>query len=81
MKTQMQLHDLGLNRTTKRKVFKKLKKACKTRWLSFNNSVSALYEDLPAVLSTLSSLPESDSMAYGLHKNIRSGKFIATLYS
>ena len=39
MKTQMRLHDLGLNRTTKKKVFKKLKKACKTRWLSFNNSV------------------------------------------
>ena len=80
MKTQMRLHDLGLNRTTKRKVFNKLKKACKTRWLSFNNSVSALCEDLPAVLLTLSSLPESDSMAYGLLKKIRSGKFIATLY-
>ena len=39
MKTQMRLHDLGLNRTMKKKVFTKLKKACKTRWLSFNNSV------------------------------------------
>lgn len=80
MKTQTRLHDLGLNRKTKNKVFKKLKKACKTRWLSFNNSVSALYEDLPAVLLTLSSLPESDSMAYSLLKNICNGKFIATLY-
>ena len=44
MKTQMRLHEFGLNRKTKKKVFKKLKKACKTRWLSFNNclcSVSA----------------------------------------
>ena len=80
MKTQMRLHDLGLNRKTKKKVLKKLKKACKTRWLSFNNSVSALYEDCPAVLLTLSSLPESDAMAYGLLKKIRSAKFIATLY-
>ena len=80
MKTQMRLHEFGLNRKTKKKVFKKLKKACKTRWLSFNNSVSALYEDLPAVLLTLSSLPEKDVMACGLLKNIRSGKFIATLY-
>ncbi|KAK3741255.1 hypothetical protein QZH41_019952 [Actinostola sp. cb2023] len=80
MKTQMRLHDLDLSRKTKKRVFKKLKKACKTRWLSFNNSVSALYEDLPAVLLTLSSLPKSDAMAYGLLKNIRSGKFVATLY-
>ncbi|KAL9977260.1 hypothetical protein ACROYT_G014644 [Oculina patagonica] len=80
MKTQMQLHEFGLNKKMKKKVFKKLKKAYKTRWLSFNNSVSALYEDLPAVLLTLSSLPEKDVMACGLLKNIRSGKFIATLY-
>ena len=63
----------------RKKKFKKLKKACRTRWLSFNNSVSALYEDLPAVLLTLSSLPEPDSMAYGLLENIHR-KFIATLY-
>ncbi|XP_068712958.1 zinc finger protein 862-like [Montipora foliosa] len=62
MKTQMRLHDLGRNEKEKN-VFKKLKKACKTRWLSFTNSVSALYEDLPAVLLTLSSLLVSDAMA------------------
>ena len=45
-----------------------------------STTLSALNEDIPAVLLTLSSLPESDSMVYGLLKNIRSGKFIATLY-
>ena len=29
---------------------------------------------------TLSSLPESDAMAYGLLKNIKSGKFVSVLY-
>ena len=52
---------------------KKPKKACKTKWLSFNNSVASLYEDPLAVMVTLSSLPESDAMAYGLLKNIKSG--------
>ena len=80
MKTQMQLHDLGLNRKTKKVFRKKLKKACKTKWLSFQKSVSVLYGDLPAVLFTLSSLPESDSMAYGLLKKMHRGEFIATLY-
>lgn len=80
MKTQMQLHSIGLNRKSKKKVFKKLKKACKTRWLSFNNSVASLFEDLPAVMLALSSLPESDAMAYGLLQNIKNAKFIAALY-
>ena len=61
---------MGLNKKTKKKVFKNLKKACKTRWLSFNNSVASLYEHLPAPLVTRSSLPESDAMAYGLLKKI-----------
>ena len=80
MKTQMQLHSIGLNRKSKKKVFKKLKKACKTRWLSFNNSVASLFEDLPAVMLALSSLPESDAMAYGLLQNTKNAKFIAALY-
>ena len=76
----MRLYSMGLNRKTKKKVFKNLKKACKTRWLSFNNSVALLYEHLLAPLVTLSSSPESDAMAYGLLKNIKSAKFISTLY-
>ena len=68
---------MGLNKKTKKKVFKNLKKACKTRWLSFNNSVASLYEHLPAPLVTRSSLPESDAMAYCLLKNIKSAKFIS----
>ena len=58
---------------TKKKVFKKPKKACKTKWLSFNNSVASLYEDLLAVMVTLSSLPESD--ATGLEIAPTSGAF------
>ena len=78
-KTQLRINNLGLNRKTK-KVFKKLKKACKTRWLSFNNAVALLFEDLSAVLLTLSNLPKSDAMAYGLPKDIKSAKFISRLY-
>ena len=65
---------------TKKEVFKNLNKACNRRWLSFNNSVASLYEHLPAPLVTQSSLPESDAMAYCLLKNIKSAKFISTLY-
>ena len=71
---------LGARCLLEKKVFKKPKKACKTKWLSFNNSVASLYEDLLAVMVTLSSFPESDAMAYGLLKNFKSGKFVSVLY-
>ena len=53
-------------------VAKKLKKACDTRWLSFNSAIQSLYADLVAVLQTLKQLKQDPGQpaAYGLLKKI-----------
>jgi hypothetical protein len=41
-----------------------LKKACKTRWLSFDASIQAVWEDYMPVVQTLNAISESDVTAY-----------------
>ncbi|VDI25979.1 Hypothetical predicted protein [Mytilus galloprovincialis] len=58
LKTQLQTHQIALHTgdiTKQKRVYisRKMKKACKTRWVSFDNSVKSTYGDLPAVLQTL----------------------------
>ena len=65
LKTQLQMHQIALHTydiTKQKRVFilRKMKKACKTRWLSFDNSVKSAYGDLPAVLQTLRVLKMND---------------------
>ena len=79
MKTQMPLHDLGLNRKAKKEYSKSSRKLARQGSFHSTTLVSALYEDLPAVLLTLCSLPESNSIVYSLLRNIHSRKLIATL--
>ena len=63
-------------------VTKKLKKACDTRWLSFNSAVQSLYTDLVAVVQTLKQLKQDPNQpaAYGLLKKIKKVKFIGVVY-
>ncbi|XP_053389806.1 zinc finger protein 862-like [Mercenaria mercenaria] len=58
----------------------RLKKACQTRWLSFNSSVQAILKEYPTVLQTLNKLQSSDSAALGLLIKIRSFKFVSAVY-
>lgn len=55
---------LVLNSSERQKCVKILKRACKTRWLSFEASVAAAMEDLIPLVQTLSDLSESDAAAY-----------------
>ena len=45
---------MNLTEANKKIVLKKLKKACQTRWLSFDKAVTAVHEDLGCILHTLS---------------------------
>lgn len=57
-----------------------MKKACKTRWYSFDSSVKSAFEDLPAVLQTLRVLKMNDDpTADGLLKRMRLLKFVGAL--
>lgn len=73
---QIQLRIKNLQFTTqesKTGVSKRLKKACTTRWLSFDSSVQA-------VLQTLNTLKEKDPTSLGLYQKLRCVKFIGIIY-
>jgi DNA polymerase III epsilon subunit-like protein len=60
-------------------VTKKLKKACSTRWLSFDSAVKALFDDYIAVSSTLRALSK-EAIAVGLLHKIDNTRFLYALY-
>ncbi|XP_071159304.1 zinc finger MYM-type protein 1-like [Mytilus edulis] len=51
--------------SSRKMVAKRLKKACTTRWLSFDLSVQAVFEDYAAVLQILSQLIETSETTSG----------------
>lgn len=55
LKTQINIKKCSLQLTEKSKqiLMKRMKKACSTRWLSFDKSVAALYQEYEVVLQTL----------------------------
>ena len=61
---------------------KRVKKACSTRWLSFDRSVAAMYQEYEAVLHTLKALDEPDrcATAHGLFNSLKEGKFLGVLF-
>ena len=61
-------------------ITRRLKKACSTRWLSFEKSVSAAKSQYEAILHTLSEFAETDSAALGLQKMLNQVKFLGALY-
>ena len=64
---------------SRKKVGKLLKRACKTRWLSFEASIVAVFEDYIPVLQTLNKL-ESDATAFGLLKKMNKVLFLGLVY-
>ena len=83
LKVQQQLKSLQLSNVKSRKmVAKKLKKACDTRWLSFNSAIQSLYADFVAVLQILKQLKQDPDQpaAYGLLKKINKVKFFGAVY-
>ncbi|XP_078585336.1 zinc finger protein 862-like [Branchiostoma floridae x Branchiostoma japonicum] len=59
-------------------VCRKLKRACHTRWLSFDAAVKTVYDDFWAVLQTLSAF-ESCPVATGLLKKMKCPKFLGII--
>ena len=62
---------------------KRLKKACRTRWLSLHAGVDAVFEEYAGIVKTLKELQndkKSGGLATGLLKKIQAPEFIGTLY-
>ena len=68
------------NKTPRVIVERRLKKACTTCWLSFDNSIRLLHQDYQGVLLTLNELAETDPKASGLLAEFRTPKFLAVVY-
>ena len=81
LKTQAEMKVLTLS-TEKAcsQVSRRLKKACTTRWLSFDASVKAVYADYLALIHTLNSLKDGDATCLGLFTKVKDVKFIGTVY-
>ena len=75
---------MSLNPTpkTRRKVTRKIKKVCRTRWLSLEKAVKSLHQDYAAVPTTLKALDDEqhDAAAKGLFMRLNIFKFIAIIY-
>jgi hypothetical protein len=82
VKVQMNMKSLNSTPKTRSKVTRKVKKACRTRWLSLGKAVKSLHQDYAAVLTTLKVLDDEqhDAAAKGLFMRLNTFKFIATTY-
>ena len=81
LKMQAEMNELTLSTDNARcQVTRRLKKACTTRWLSFDASVKAVYSDYPALLHTLNSLKDGDATSLGLFTKVKNVKFIGMVY-
>lgn len=81
LQTQLRIKNLQLTtQESKTGASKRLKKACTTRWLSFDSSVQAIDSEYEAVLQTLNILKEKDPTSLGLYQKLKCVKFIGIIY-
>ena len=78
IQTQENLREINLSNKGRKAVARKMKKACRTRWLSLDHSLSSVYEDIELLLQTVSKL-KTDPNAIGLLK-MKNTKYIGAIY-
>ena len=79
LKAQLALRAVTVTDEMKQRLVLRLKKACSTRWLSFDGSVNALCERYIPVVQTLAKQREV-AVAEGLLGKVHCYKFASTLY-
>lgn len=79
LKVQQNLKQAQVSNKAEKILLRRLKKACTTRWLSFENSVSSLKKEYHSVLLTLQMFLD-DAAATGLLSKLRQEKFLGAVY-
>ena len=79
LKVQEEMKKVTVGAKASRKIGKRLKKACKTRWLSFDSAINAVCSDLPSILQTLRQLKTVPS-CHCLLKGLVRAKKVGTIY-
>ena len=85
IKTAMKLkHFEGLPQSEQTMVVKRVKKACRTRWLSLHASVDSVYSEFNGILHSLRIMQDErtagGASAKGLLQKMDSSSFLAVLY-
>ena len=80
LKVQTEMRHITLTSGAQSSVAKTLKRACKTRWLSFDSAVKSAFEDILAILHTLKKLSDKDVTSVGLLKKMNTLHFFSALY-
>ena len=76
---QQRISELHMSEEQSKKLKKKVRKACKSRWLSMEASVISALENYEALLHCLKEL-NKDATAFGLYKRMLPIKFLGALY-
>ena len=79
IEVQTELKDVALTERAKKIVGKKIRKACQTRWLSLEQRVNNVFETSATSLHTFQEL-KKDALAAGLLKEMKTVKFLGTIY-
>ena len=66
--------------SAKKIVLRKVRKSCRTRWLSLDRSVEGVYLDFVPHMQTLQHFSETDAVDAGLLSKMRTPKFIGAIY-
>lgn len=81
LKVQLEVSEITLsNKNSQKKIAKKLKKACQTRWLSFNAAVQSAWESFSAIIQFLIRMKDEDPTCQGLLVQMNNVRFLACLY-
>ena len=79
VKAQESWCKIKLSEKSKSIVAKKLRKACRTRWLSTSNAVDGVYEDFVPIIHPINLADEKDGLVTYLLSKMKSLKFIGTI--
>ena len=80
VKAQESWCKIKLSERARSVVAKKVRKACRTRWLSTSNTVDGVYEDFVPTIQAINLAGEKDGLATYLLSKMKSFKFIGTIY-
>jgi hypothetical protein len=70
---------IQLPRSARKSVVHKVKKACTTRWLSFEAAVDGFFDDMASILQALKEM-KNEVIAKGLFMKMYKTKFISAIY-
>ena len=76
---QKELRQLELTEKNTKKLSRKIRKACRTRWLSINQSVESVLHNYLPMVNTFKAL-EDDPLALGLLKKFHCTRMLGMLY-